>query len=518
MSFVDKAVDDAALSATGDLATELVSRAAALGRGQQRWGRRSAELPREIDAALRRSETRARRMPNSLGKTAAFDFLGDAVAAVAVEHGFQPGEARATIVAAAELLGVQAEAAKFLVFRRALASKECIQLPPAMAAELVVSLLVELAPAAAASVWALDDDGDVTCLAAYGTAPRSSGIREVIRVALDGLVPRAGRFRVQLVNRWERPYAALVARARGAESGHLDPYLDEAAAALAPMLEHAADVDRRLEEERNVVGPAERHLVRLGFDLHDGPLQEVFVLAQELRLAATQIETLIADADKRRVRGRFDDLHARLESLDEGLREIARATSSTSTVTRSVEEAMESELQALESAMPIETALDVRGDLAELTDSQKIVLFRIVQEALSNVRKHSGASHVSVVLDSKSRFLELTISDDGRGFNSNKLPGDRLGLAGIAERARLLGGDVEVVSGRGEGTSVRARLPQWRPSTSTTSPRRQANPEPVTKRGASARLAPCSPVPPTGASIARGRKSVSATADDSRPN
>ena len=121
-------------------------------------------------------------MPISLGKAAAFDFLGDAVAAVAVEHGFEPGEARATITAAADLLGVPADAAKFLVFRRALASKECIQLPPAMAAELAVSLLVELVPAAAASVWALDDDGETICLAAYGKAPRSAGIREVVRV------------------------------------------------------------------------------------------------------------------------------------------------------------------------------------------------------------------------------------------------------------------------------------------------------------------------------------------------
>ena len=236
------------------------------------------------------------------------------------------------------------------------------------------------------------------------------------------------------------------------------------------MFEHAADVDRRLEEERDAVGPGERHLVRLGFDLHDGPLQEVVLLAEELRLAAAQVESVIADADKRRVRGRFDDLHTRLASLDEGLREIARATSSTSLVTWSVEEALESELQALELAMPIETELDVRGDLAELTDSQKIVLFRIVQEALSNVRKHSGASSVSVVLDSKPRFLDLRISDDGCGFNSRKLAGDRLGLAGIAERVRLLGGVVEVVSGRGEGASVRATLPQWRPSTSSERP------------------------------------------------
>jgi signal transduction histidine kinase len=457
-------------------------------------------------------------MPISLGNDAAFDFLGDAVAAVALEHEFAPGQMRATIVAAAERLGVPADAARFLVFRRALASKECIQLPPATAARLAVSLLVELAPAAAASVWALAEDGETTCLAGYGKAPRSAGIREVVRVGLDGLVPRSGKFRVQLVNRWERPHAALVARARGAESAHLDPYLEEAAAALAPMLEHAADIDRRLDEERDAVGPGERYLVRLGFDLHDGPLQEIVLLAEELRMVAAQIETVIADADKQRVRGRFDDLHARLASLDEGLREIARATSSTIPVTRSVEDALESELQALELAMPIVGELDVRGDLAELTDSQKIVLFRVVQEALSNVRKHSGASSVSVVLDSKPRFLNLTITDDGCGFDFRKLPGDRLGLAGIAERVRLLGGVVEVVSRPGEGASVRVRLPQWRPSTPSGPPRGHAAPESLTRRRTSATPTLRTPVAPAGGRIARDGSSVSAAAGHTRPN
>ena len=121
-------------------------------------------------------------------------------------------------------------------------------------------------------------------------------------------------------------------------------------------------------------------------------------------------------------------------------------------------------LRALENAAGIETDLQVEGDLSGLTDSQKIVLFRVVQEALSNVRKHSEAGQVSVVLRSRRTFVDVTVTDNGCGFDPRRLDAERLGLAGISERVRLLGGAVEIETSPGIGTTVRATLPQWRPS------------------------------------------------------
>src|SRR5205085_4910206 len=120
---------------------------------------------------------------------------------------------------------------------------------------------------------------------------------------------------------------------------------------------------------------------------------------------------------------------------------------------------------ALESATGIGADLQVEGDLAGLSDSQKIVLFRVVQEALSNVRKHSEAERVSIVLRSRRTFVDLTIADDGCGFDPRRMVTGRLGLAGISERVRLLGGAVEIETSPGAGTSVRATLPQWKPAT-----------------------------------------------------
>jgi signal transduction histidine kinase len=461
---VDAAADRGVAPVGATLASELIARAAAIGAGKPRSAG-TPLLPLDLRNALRACEVRARRLADGWGQGAALDFLGDAIVAVAVEHRFEPGEARAAVTAAADELGLPPEAAAFAVFRRALGSKEFAQLPPSVAAELALTLLVELAPAAAASLWILDAAGSTTCLVSHGKAPRSRRLREVAKAALDGVIAGSPQVHVQVVERWDRPHAALVARGRGAESEHLGDYLEETATALAPLLERASLFDRRVHREHELVAAGERRLLRLGFDLHDGPLQEIVALAEEIRSASTQISAVVPDDFRQRVRGRFNDVHARLGALDESLRQIAHSIRSTTAVARPVADAVEAELVALESSAGIEADLRVEGDLAGLSDSQKIVLFRVVQESLSNVRKHSRAGRVSVVLRSRRTFVELTVTDDGCGFDPRRLDTDRLGLAGISERVRLLGGAVEIETAPGSGTTVRATLPQWKPST-----------------------------------------------------
>jgi signal transduction histidine kinase len=223
-----------------------------------------------------------------------------------------------------------------------------------------------------------------------------------------------------------------------------------------------------VQREHDLVAAGERRLLRLGFDLHDGPRQELVALAEEVRNASTQISSVVPADFRQRVRGRFNDVHARLFALDESLRQISHSIRSTTAVARPVADAVESELRALANATSIGVGMQVDGNLSDLTDSQRIVLFRVVQEALSNVRKHSEATRVTVALQSSLTFVELTVTDDGCGFDPRLLATDRLGLAGISERVRLLGGAVEIDTKPGAGTTVRATLPQWRPSTPAT--------------------------------------------------
>jgi signal transduction histidine kinase len=183
------------------------------------------------------------------------------------------------------------------------------------------------------------------------------------------------------------------------------------------------------------------------------------------------MDTLIGDDDRERVGGRFADFEARIESLDRGLREIARSVRSTTALEGSLEDALRGELDSLARRSGIAASFSLDGDLGDLTDSQKIVLFRVVQESLANVRRHSAASAASVSIRSRRRFVDVTVTDNGRGFDRASAPAGRLGLSGISERARLLGGTVEIDSRLSVGTEVRITLPRWQPlATESTTP------------------------------------------------
>jgi signal transduction histidine kinase len=209
----------------------------------------------------------------------------------------------------------------------------------------------------------------------------------------------------------------------------------------------------------------ERRLLRLAYDLHDGPLQELVLLAEDLRLAAGQIESIVPEADRARVRGRFQDLEARLGALEEALRDIAHGGHAASSVARGpIEERVRAELEALEGTA-IAVDFQCEGTFDRMTDSQKIALLRVLQEGLTNVRKHSGASSVSVVLRGTTEATELSISDNGHGFDVRALGRDRLGLAGVLDRVKLLGGYAEIESTPEKGATLWIRLPEWRPST-----------------------------------------------------
>jgi signal transduction histidine kinase len=223
-------------------------------------------------------------------------------------------------------------------------------------------------------------------------------------------------------------------------------------------------------------GPAaanERLLVRLGFDLHDGPLQQVYVLAQDVRLLREQVVTLVESDHREPVVGRFADLESQLSELHQDLRDLAHSLEPRSLLQQPLPDAVGRELAALSRRTGISTSIAVDGSFDALSASQRIALLRVLQEALSNIRQHSGSRQVAVTLrngDTAGVYME--IQDDGHGFDpAAVVPDDEgqssLGLAGMRERVRLLGGRLEVESAPGGPTVIRAGLPHWLPPATT---------------------------------------------------
>lgn len=107
----------------------------------------------------------------------------------------------------------------------------------------------------------------------------------------------------------------------------------------------------------------------------------------------------------------------------------------------------------------IECELTTHSDEPALSDDQATTAFRIVQEALNNVARHSGASRAVVSLERLDDVYQLDITDNGRGFDPSAVNTRSLGLAGMRERGTSLGGEVVIFSHPGQGTTVQASLP-----------------------------------------------------------
>jgi signal transduction histidine kinase len=101
--------------------------------------------------------------------------------------------------------------------------------------------------------------------------------------------------------------------------------------------------------------------------------------------------------------------------------------------------------------IPLE--LEIFGD-CELTHEVKMVYYRVAQEALSNIAKHSGARQVDIHLECQPDQIKMLIKDDGLGFEPDTIPPGHMGIAIMHERASSIGADLKIKSQVGQGTTL----------------------------------------------------------------
>lgn len=211
----------------------------------------------------------------------------------------------------------------------------------------------------------------------------------------------------------------------------------------------------------------ERRLARLRFDLHDGPQQDLHLLAEDLRLFREQLRPMLAGhPNEHRAMGRLDDLEAQLVALDGDLRRLSSAVQSPLLVPGSLPAAVGRLTDAFAARTGVVPETTFADPLAPMTDSQQIALLSLVREALSNVRRHSNARRVRIAIGSGPDGLRVEVADDGTGFDPETTLvqaacGGHLGLVGMHERVRILGGRTQIDSRPGGPTVISATLPRW---------------------------------------------------------
>jgi two-component system, NarL family, sensor histidine kinase UhpB len=219
----------------------------------------------------------------------------------------------------------------------------------------------------------------------------------------------------------------------------------------------------RIEEERRRSGTLamraqEEERRRLARDLHDE-------VNQALTAILLRLEALAQDSPDARVEEVKELKRLVNQAMDE-LLNLARQLRPSALDDHGLMPAVEAQLKRFSARTGIEVTLNSEGDPDGLPDDVQTAVYRILQEALANIGRHAGATAVAVDVEAEGKRLELRIRDDGEGFDPAAMTrraggnghGAGLGLSGMAERARLAGGELDVLSAPGGGTTVTLRI------------------------------------------------------------
>ncbi len=401
----------------------------------------------------------------------AMAYAGDLFVLCTIERRWHRGEAEGIVSRLARLLELSVDSIALQLFLGAARAPQLHDLPPAVALETQLRLLLALAPATEISLWTRALDGRAVCLVGDGSTTQTRRFRDVAARALEGVPAHSGSRGTILgvpVQRWETPWAALVARAPLESRETVGIYLAEAAAAMSPVVERELVLDRSATRERSLVSASERRLSRLAYDLHDGALQHIAAFGADLFLVRRQLTELLPAESEALGIARISDLESRIWELDRVLRELAHSLEPGSLVRRPVPRVIADEVATFTERTGIPVQQRIQGDFTGMTVSQKIALIRVLQEALTNIREHANAAQVRIMITARTGRFDARIEDDGAGFHVARTLLDgaqrgRLGLVGSSERIRLLGGRFDVRSQPGGPTTVSLSLPRWRP-------------------------------------------------------
>jgi two-component system sensor histidine kinase UhpB len=246
----------------------------------------------------------------------------------------------------------------------------------------------------------------------------------------------------------------------GSEKRAERPILDGVGArTVGSMTEHVAQLEAYRLGARalaaRILNAQEGERVRISRELHDDTGQALTLLLIRLQLVedrSTDPEVARELADLRRLVG---------DTLD-GVRRLAVHLGPSVLEDLGLRAAMEWLVDRVRLEAGLTVDLRLEGDCDDVSSEVAVAVFRVVQEALTNVVRHAQARRVGVRLTAHADTLELAIEDDGRGFSVEQArgrPGSSIGLFGMSERIALVDGHIEIDSKPGRGTTVHATVP-----------------------------------------------------------
>ncbi len=243
---------------------------------------------------------------------------------------------------------------------------------------------------------------------------------------------------------------------------HMGAVLDYLRAGAIGINGLAEDVRKKQYLGYRIIRATEEERSRLVREIHDVPIQAMVNMGIRLELCMK-----VLDKDINKARNYIKELKEQVNSNIQDLRKIIYNLRPMSLDDLGLIATIEKLLTDFEKDSGIKTSFRLIGRVGEIKGLVQIALFRIVQEALSNIKRHSKATNVTVKFEYLEQSISLLIMDNGIGFDIKENDvweedDRRFGLVGMRERVELLQGYMEVNSGKGQGTSIFVRVPlKW---------------------------------------------------------
>jgi signal transduction histidine kinase len=199
---------------------------------------------------------------------------------------------------------------------------------------------------------------------------------------------------------------------------------------------------------------------RIAREIHDEVAPNLLLLTQRLDTISTTTRPRLPASLKEQL----EDLHTNTIEALESLRRCAQDLRPRILDDLGLVAALEWMTEGLVKNYRIDARVEIEGTERNLPAEVQLLLFRIAQEALGNIRRHAEASVAVVKLEFGDKSIKMTVTDNGKGFEVPQQIEDlastgKLGIVGMCERARLWRGDLEVKSELGKGTQVVAKIP-----------------------------------------------------------
>jgi PAS domain S-box-containing protein len=224
--------------------------------------------------------------------------------------------------------------------------------------------------------------------------------------------------------------------------------------------------ERRLAEEalheltRRLVDSQEQERKRIAQELHDELGQALTAIALDL----AGIEQALPPKTKAEIRARLADARSLADEVDERISELALDLRPSLLDDLGLLPTLKWYVERYSQRLNVHVELTAAGLDDRLPAEVEVTLYRVVQEALTNIARHARARNVQLSLERAAANVTAVIQDDGRGFEVSQTEGagrtsDGVGLLGIKDRVSTLGGRAEIQSGPGRGTRIRIEIP-----------------------------------------------------------